>query len=66
MLSFTSKYLNILEGFNDFYVKDLATTKDLIEPIHIKNTDTITSQINEDGDLEIIQNDKVVQTVAIS
>lgn len=66
MLSFTSKYLNILDGFNDFYVKDLATTKDLIEPIHIKNTDTITSQINEDGDLEIIQNDKVVQTVAIS
>lgn len=65
-LSFTGKYLNVLDAFNDFSVIDVVTKKEIVSPIHIKNTDTITSQINEAGALEVIQNEKVVQTVELS
>lgn len=65
-LSFTGKYLNILNQYNDFTVYDVSKKTNLIEPIHVKATDKISSQLNEKGKLEILQNEKVIETVDIS
>lgn len=64
-LSFTGKYLNILDQYQDFTVYDVTKKVNLIEPIHVKNTDKISSRINEKGKLEILQNEKIVETVDI-
>lgn len=65
-LSFVGKYINVIDNYNDFYVYDITSKENLIEPIHIRNNDTITSKINDLGKLEIIQNDKVIQVVEIA
>lgn len=65
-LSFSGKYINVTDNYNDFYVYDVTTKQNLIEPIHIRNSDTITSRINDLGKLEIVQNGNVIQVVEIS
>lgn len=65
-LSFTGKYLNILDNYNDFYVYDIGTKQNITEKIHVANKDKITSRITENGKLEIVQNDQVIQTTNIN
>ncbi len=64
-LSFTGKYLNILEESNEFYVFDLSSNASLMDPIVVKETDQITTRISDDK-LEVILNDEVVKTLSIS
>jgi hypothetical protein len=65
-LSFTGKYLNILDQDSNFYVYDITTEKTLTNPQKVKTTDKITSQMNDSGNLEVILNEKVIETVEIS
>lgn len=65
-LSFTGKYVNIIDQNNDFYVFDLSTETEITRPQRVRSTDNITSRINESGKLEVILNEKVIETVAIS
>lgn len=65
-LSFTGKYLNVLDNYNDFYVYDIAASKKISTPIHVKNTDIVTSRINDNGKLEVLQNGNLIESVAIS
>ena len=65
-LSFTGKYLNQLDHYHDFTIVDLNNRKHLIDPIHIKNSDNITSKLNKDGNLDIILNNETINTIPIS
>lgn len=65
-LSFTGKYLNIVDNYNDYYVLDLSSKEKIVNNIHIKNTDKITSKINESNQLEIILNENVIQTIDLN
>ena len=65
-LSFTGKYLNILTNTYEFYVYDLTKKEPISKTHDVKPTDSITSRINRDGKLEVVLNEKVVETVAIS
>lgn len=65
-LSFTGKYLNILDTNNDFYIYDIINKRNISNPIHVMSTDQVTSRINQNGMLEIIRNNEVVQTLSIS
>lgn len=65
-LSFTGRYLNVIDLDYDFYVYDLVHNTMLIDPIPVLDTDKMTSKISEEGKLEIIQNDNVIQVVEIS
>lgn len=64
-LSFTGKYLNILSTENEFYVYDLTKKEPISKTHQVKPTDKISSKINTNGKLEIILNEKVIETVAI-
>lgn len=65
-LSFTGKYVNILDQNNEFYVYDISTERTISHPQKVRNTDIITSKINDSGKLEVILNEKVIETVEIS
>ncbi|MCI8575046.1 MAG: hypothetical protein HFI09_01095 [Bacilli bacterium] len=65
-LSFTGKYLNILDQDDNFYVYDIASESVITNSQKVKSTDQITSKLNEKGALEVILNEKVIETVEIS
>ncbi len=64
-LSFTGRFLNILDNDNTFYVYDLADSVRISLPQTVRNSDRITSRINEDGKLEVVLNERVIETVEI-
>lgn len=65
-LSFTGKFVNITDNFNNFYVYDISTESAITTNILVKITDKVSSQINQNGKLEVIKNGKVIETVEIS
>ena len=65
-LSFTGKYLNQLDKNNYFTVIDLNNRKKLMEPILIQSTDQIISKINLEGNIDIILNNQIIDTIKIS
>lgn len=66
VLSFTGKFVNILSKENQFYVYDLGSQTSITSPIEVKSTDKISSRINDLGKLEVVLNEKIMETVAIS
>ncbi|MCI8394063.1 MAG: hypothetical protein HFH86_01100 [Bacilli bacterium] len=65
-LFFTGKYLNILEKDNQFYIYDITSSSIISKTITVLPNDKITSKINENGNLDIIVNQKIVDTIALS
>lgn len=65
-LSFTGKYVNITDMQNNFYVYDITTESQITTSQPLKTNDNITSRINEDGKLEVLLNEKIIETVEIS
>ncbi len=65
-ISFTGKYLNILDTEDNFYVYDISLEQAITTPQHVKTTDKITSKLNEKGNLDVILNEKIIETVEFS
>jgi len=64
-LSFTGKYLNIYDFNQQFYVYDIVSSNNISTPITIRSSDKVSSRINEVGNLEVIQNEKIVETIPL-
>lgn len=62
-LSFTGKYLNVLDYNNNFTILDSSALNPIITPISVQQKDEISSKINEKGNLDIILNGKIIKTI---
>lgn len=63
-LTYTGRFFNITDQNNLFYVYDSDAQKIISRSIQVNATDTIRSEINGQT-LQIILNDKVIETIAI-
>ena len=63
-LDFIAKYVSCRTLDNTFYIYDMNTNQTISEIHDVEVNDTVTTKLNDKGEIEIEINDKVVETIS--